>query len=117
MITGAHMVLYTENPEADRAFFRDILRFPFVDAGNGWLLFALPPAEAAFHPADRNGGREFYLMCDDVQAEVAALAAKRVACEPLTDAGWGLVTQVVLPGGGQIGLYQPKHPTAIGGRL
>ena len=91
-----------------------MLRFPSVDAGHGWLIFALPPAEAAFHPADENGARELHLMCDDIRAEIAALASKGIACEAPMDEGWGILTHVPLPGGGQVGLYQPKHPTAVG---
>ncbi len=117
MITGAHMIVYSKDAEADRAFFRDVLGFASVDAGHGWLIFALPPAEAAFHPvgepteADQH---ELYLMCDDLKAEMAALAAKGVACSEVQEARWGSITRITLPGGGRLGLYQPKHPTALG---
>ena len=112
MISGAHMILYSTNPEADRAFFRDVLEFPLVDAGHGWLIFALPPAEIAVHPADENGRHEIYLMCDDVDATVQALHSHAIGCEPVTDQGWGRLTRITLPGGGKLGLYQPRHPLA-----
>jgi catechol 2,3-dioxygenase-like lactoylglutathione lyase family enzyme len=114
MISGTHIILYSKNAEADRAFFRDILEFKSVDAGHGWLIFALPPAEAAVHPADENGGHELYLMCDDLKAEIASLAKKNVKCSEVQEARWGSTTKIHLPGGGEVGLYQPKHPTAIG---
>jgi catechol 2,3-dioxygenase-like lactoylglutathione lyase family enzyme len=110
MINGAHVVLYSEDAEADRAFFRDVLGFPSVDAGRGWLIFALPTAEAAIHPADKNDRPEFFLMCDDLKAEIATLQAKGVQCSEPIQARWGTITNIKLPGGGQIGLYQPKHP-------
>lgn len=114
MISGAHVILYSKDAEADRAFFRDVLGFPSVDAGRGWLIFALPPAEAAFHPSDQNGHHELYFLCDDVKAEIAALAKKNVKCTEVHEERWGSVTKVGLPGGGEVGLYQPKHPTALG---
>jgi catechol 2,3-dioxygenase-like lactoylglutathione lyase family enzyme len=113
MIFGAHVIVYSKNAEADRAFFRDVLGFKSVDAGHGWLIFALPPAEAAFHPSEENGGHELYLMCDDLQAEMAALTKKKVECSEVEEARWGSITKLQLPGGGWIGLYQPKHPTAL----
>jgi hypothetical protein len=109
MITGAHSIIYSVSPEADRAFLRDILGFPHVDAGDGWLIFGLPPAEVAVHPSDRNDVHEFYLMCDDVSALVAELARRSVDCTPVQDRGWGLLTMVRLPGGGRLGIYQPRH--------
>ena len=114
MISGAHVILYSKDAEADRAFFREVLGFPSVDAGRGWLIFALPPAEAAFHPSDQNGHHELYFLCDDVKAEIAALAKKNVKCTEVHEERWGSVTKVGLPGGGEVGLYQPKHPTALG---
>ena len=114
MISGAHVILYSKDAEADRAFFRDVLGFPSVDAGRGWLIFALPPAEAAFHPSDQNGHHELYFLCDDVKAEIAALAKKNVKCTEVHEERWGSVTKMRLPGGGEVGLYQPKHPTALG---
>lgn len=114
MISGAHMTIYSRDAEADRAFFRDVLGFPTVDAGGGWLIFALPPAEAAFHPTDQDGGHELFLMCDDLAAEMAALAGRGVVCSDVEEARWGSITRIALPGGGAVRLYQPKHPTAIG---
>src|ERR1700688_2639039 len=110
MISGAHMIIYSADAEADRAFFRDVLGFPSVDAGRGWLIFALPTAEAAFHPAEGSDRHELYLMCDDLKAEMAALSAKGVECLDALEERWGSITKIRLPGGGQIGLYQPKHP-------
>src|SRR5205809_7095122 len=113
MIYGAHMIVYSKDADADRLFFRDVLGFDSVDAGHGWLIFALPPAEAAFHPADENGRHELYLMCDDLKAEMASLKEKGVVCSEVQEARWGSITQIRLPGGGEVGLYQPKHPTAL----
>jgi catechol 2,3-dioxygenase-like lactoylglutathione lyase family enzyme len=110
MISGAHVILYSRDAEADRAFLRDVLGLPHVDAGNGWLIFGLPPAEVAVHPSDRNDLHQLYLMCDDVRAMAVTLAAKKAACGPVVDRGWGLLTDLHLPGGGVIGLYQPRHP-------
>ena len=114
MISGAHFIIYSKDAEADRAFFRDVLGFPSVDAGHGWLIFALPPAEAAFHPAEQNGHHEIYFMCDDVRSEIATLAKKNVQCAEVHEERWGSITKLRLPGGGEVGLYQPKHPTALG---
>ncbi len=108
MITGAHVVVYSTDAEADRAFFRDTLAFPHVDVGGGWLIFKLPPAEVAVHPADA-GAHELYLMCDDLDATAAALAERGVTCTPPTDEGWGTLTSIRLPGGGTLGLYKPRH--------
>jgi hypothetical protein len=109
MIIGAHSILYSKQPEADRAFLRDVLGFPHVDVGGGWLIFGLPPSEVAVHPADAGGRHELYLMCDDVEAFVREMAARDVACGPVTDLRWGLLTEIVLPGGGKLGVYQPRH--------
>ena len=114
MISGAHIILYTKDAEADRDFFRDVLHFPSVDAGHGWLIFALPPAEAAFHPGERNGPHELYLMCADLKAEMAQLAERGATCSAVEKERWGSITRIKLPGGGDVGLYQPKHPMAIG---
>lgn len=114
MISAAHIIVYSQEAEADRAFFRDVLGFRPVDAGHGWLIFALPPAEAAFHPAEENGVHELYFLCDDLKAEIAALAKKNVMCSEVQEARWGSITKIPLPGGGAIHLYQPKHPTAVG---
>ena len=114
MISGAHVVVYSKNADADRAFFRDVLTFKSVDAGHGWLIFALPRAEAAFHPSDENGPHELYFMCDSLKEEMAALAKKGVTCSEVQEARWGSITKLRLPGGGEVGLYQPKHATALG---
>lgn len=114
MITGLHAVIFTRDAERDRAFFRDVLEFPSVDAGGGWLIFALPPAELAAHPAEEGGQHQLYLMCADVEATVAELTAKGVEfARPISDEGFGLVTAIRLPGGGELGLYQPKHPSPL----
>jgi catechol 2,3-dioxygenase-like lactoylglutathione lyase family enzyme len=113
MIFGAHVIVYSKDAEADRAFFRDALGFKSVDAGHGWLIFALPPAEAAFHPSDENG-HELYFMCDDLRAEITSLAKKGVNCPEVQEARWGSIAKMRLPGGGDVGLYQPKHPMALG---
>ena len=123
MITGAHFLLYSKNPEADRKFFRDVLQFRAVDAGEGWLIFALPPAEMGIHPASEGFaqlhaehnllGTVLYLMCDDLPSFVNSLQAKNVQCTEIEEAQWGIKTTIKLPSGGEIGLYQPRHPTAI----
>ena len=113
MISGAHMVVYSKDVEADRAFFRDALGFKSVDAGHGWLIFALPAAEAAFHPSNQNSVHELYFLCDDLKAEMASLAKKHITCSAVEEARWGTIAKMQLPGGGEIGLYQPKHPTAF----
>jgi catechol 2,3-dioxygenase-like lactoylglutathione lyase family enzyme len=113
MIFGAHVILYSKNAEADRGFLRDVLGLAHVDAGHGWLIFALPPGEVAVHPAEENGRHELYLMCDDLAAEIAALGAKGVPCSEVHQERWGSITRIPLPGGGQVGLYEPKHPVAI----
>jgi catechol 2,3-dioxygenase-like lactoylglutathione lyase family enzyme len=114
MITGAHIIVYSKDAEADRAFFRDVLKFPAVDAGHGWLIFALPPAEAAFHFAEKNERHELYLMCDDLPATMESLKKQKVKCGAVKKERWGSITEIELPGGGNLGLYQPTHPTAIG---
>jgi len=114
MISGAHVIVFSKDAEADRAFFRDVLGLKSVDAGHGWLIFALPPAEAAFHPAEENNVHQLYLMCDDLKAEMASLAKKNVKCSEVQEAQWGSITKMRLPGGGQVHLYQPKHATASG---
>ncbi|HEX3913109.1 MAG TPA: VOC family protein [Steroidobacteraceae bacterium] len=113
MINGAHVVLYSKDPDADRAFFSEVLGFASVDAGHGWLIFALPPAEAAFHPAQETA-HELFFMCDDLPAELASLARKKVVCSEVQEARWGSIVKMRLPGGGHVSMYQPKHPTAIG---
>src|SRR4051812_32564382 len=118
MIIGAHSILYSTNPEADRAFLRDVLAFPHVDVHGGWLIFGLPPAEVAVHPSDRNDVHEFYLMCEDIELFVSEMRAHGVAAAPLETQPWGLLTHVALPGGGRLGVYQPRHarPPAVGPR-
>jgi len=113
MISGAHIVLYSKDAEADRTFFRDVLGFKNVDAGHGWLIFALPPAEAAVHPSGENAAHELYFMCDDLKAEMISLAEKGVQCSPVQEQRWGSITKMKLPSGSEVGLYQPKHPTAL----
>lgn len=124
MITGTHILFNSEKPEDDRAFFRDILGFHSVDAGHGWLIFAVPPTEVAIHPVDKASNREavdghsllgatVYLMCDDLDAEIKRLSAKKVQCSPVKTERWGITTTIRLPSGGGLGLYQPTHPTAI----
>jgi catechol 2,3-dioxygenase-like lactoylglutathione lyase family enzyme len=109
MISGAHVILYSADAEADRAFLRDVLKLRGVDAGEGWLIFALPPAEVAVHPAAKSGAHELYLLCDDVAAFAAEMKRRKVECAPVQDRGWGLLTQLTLPGGGTLGVYQPRH--------
>ena len=113
MITGAHIILYSQDPEGDRAFFRDVLKFTSIDVGDGWLIFALPPAEAAFHPSEKNDVHELYFMCDDIRATMELLKGKKAKCGAVTEERWGKLTHISLPGGGEIGLYQPKHSIAI----
>ncbi len=113
MISGAHIIVYSRDAEADRIFFRDVLGFKSLDAGHGWLIFALPPAEAAFHPSEENGPHELYFLCTDLKAEIAALAKKGVKCSKFQEERWGSITKLQIPGGGKLGLYQPKHPLAI----
>jgi hypothetical protein len=124
MINGAHFLFYSKDPEADRVFFRDVLDFRNVDAGHGWLIFAMPPAELALHPGSGDFvqqhaehallGAVLYLMCDDLPATIAHLRSRHVNCAPIHEAPWGVKTTFRLPSGGEIGLYQPSHPTAIG---
>jgi catechol 2,3-dioxygenase-like lactoylglutathione lyase family enzyme len=139
MINGAHVVLYTTDAEADRAFFRDVLNFPFVDAGHGWLIFALPPAEAAFHDLDKqspdkksldktsldkkspeqddarqNPRHELYLMCDDIAATLRDLKSKNVPVSAITEQRWGSLATLTLPSGSKLGIYQSKHPSPKG---
>jgi predicted enzyme related to lactoylglutathione lyase len=112
VITGAHSIIHTSDPDGVRAFFRDVLELRSVDAGHGWLIFALPPAEVAAHPTDGPGRHELYLMCDDIHATVDELRAKGVELtRPISEERWGLVTAISLPGGAELGLYEPRHPT------
>ena len=123
MINGAHFLLYSSDPDADRAFLRDVLGFGSVDAGRGWLIFALPPAEIAVHPIDDGApsqnaagqvvGASLYLMCDDLGSTMRSLESKNVLFSEVNEERWGIVTTCRLPSGGEIGLYQPTHPTAL----
>jgi len=112
MVFGAHLVLYSQDAEADRRFLAETFGLDSVDAGHGWLIFAMPPSELALHPSDAPSA-ELYFMCDDLAAEIASLAARGVECSTIEEARWGSITKIALPGGGAIGLYQPRHPLAI----
>ena len=116
MITGAHSIIYSRNPDADRALLRDVLGLPHVDVGGGWLIFGLPPAEVAVHPSDENDLHELYFICDDIEAFTAAMRERNIDCGPVLDRGWGLLVELGLPGGGRIGVYQPRHarPASVG---
>jgi hypothetical protein len=113
MINGAHVIIQSRNADADRAFFRDVLKYASVDAGQGWLIFALPPAEFAVHPSDANNAHELFLMCDDVHAFVADMTTQQVPCSPVDEQRWGSITRLTLPGGGTLGVYQPKHASPL----
>lgn len=113
MINGAHAIIFSRDAEADRAFFKDVLELRFVDAGDGWPIFALPPAEVAVHPDEGGGRHELYLLCDDIDAAVTELESNGIKVErPLQDVRWGRMATIRLPGGGELGIYQPKHPLA-----
>jgi hypothetical protein len=109
MLIGAHSIIYSKNPEADRAFLRDVLKLTHVDVGHGWLIFGLPPSELAVHPGEKNNVHEFYLMCDDVEGFIAEMKRHKIECGPVQNQGWGMLTEVKLPGGGKLGVYQPRH--------
>ncbi len=109
MIIGAHSIIFSKNPEADRAFLRDVLHLPNVDAGEGWLILGLPPAELAVHPYKRNDVHKFYLMCDDIEGFIVEMEQRGVDCENVVGAEWGYLTHITLPGGGKLGVYQPRH--------
>jgi hypothetical protein len=113
MLRAAHVVLYSADADADRAFFRDVLDYPAVDAGHGWLIFALPPAELAVHPAETNGPHELFLMCDDVDAFMVQMSERGVVCSQLHTERWGRITYLTLPGGGGLGVYEPTHPSPL----
>jgi catechol 2,3-dioxygenase-like lactoylglutathione lyase family enzyme len=114
MIFGAHVILYSSDAEADRTFLTEVLGLDSVDAGHGWLIFALPPAEAAVHPAEAPA-TQLYFMCDDLAAEMRSLKDRGVTCSEVEEARWGSITNIRLPSGAEVGLYQPKHPMAIAG--
>jgi hypothetical protein len=109
MINGAHLIVYSKDSAADRAFFQDVLGLEHVDVGDGWLIFGLPPSEVAVHPSKKNGVHELYLMCEDVNAFVKAMKQQKIACDAVQDQGWGLLTSITLPGGGKLGVYEPRH--------
>jgi predicted enzyme related to lactoylglutathione lyase len=109
MINGAHVVIYSKDAAADKAFFKNVLKFENVDVGHGWLIFALPKSECAVHPSDENDMHELYLMCDDLDTEIASLKKSGVSFEPVSTQAWGRLTHIRLPGGGKLGLYQPRH--------
>ena len=109
MITGAHSIIYSADAEADKQFFKTVLQFPNVDVGHGWLIFGLPPSELAVHPSAENGPHEFYLLCDDIRAFVDEMQDHKIACSAITNQRWGSVVQITLPGGGKLGVYEPKH--------
>jgi hypothetical protein len=111
-ISGAHVIVYSSNPDADREFFRDVLQYPHVDAGGGWLIFKLPPAEVAVHPSDSSVEHELFLMCDDLGETMAKLRDAAIEFDEITEARWGRLTRFRLPGGGAVGLYEPLHPRA-----
>ena len=113
MINGAHVVIHTKDPEADRAFFSDLLKFSSVDAGHGWLIFAMPSLEAAFHDSENNDRHELYLMCDDIAATLKDLESKDVKVSAVSEQRWGKLASLALPGGGKIGIYEPKHPSPL----
>jgi len=109
MITGAHTIIYSKDPEADKAFFKDVLKLTNVDVGHGWLIFGLPPAEVAVHPSGQNDVHELYLMCDDIKLFTEEMQKYNISCTEIADQGWGLLTQIKLPGGGKLGVYQPRY--------
>ncbi len=117
MINGAHVIIQSKDPDADRAFFQEVLGLPHVDVGGGWLIFALPPSEVAVHPSEKNNVQEFYLMCEDVNALVTALTDDAIVCGPIEDQGWGLLTSITLPGGGTLGVYEPRHARPSGAAM
>ncbi|HLY68719.1 MAG TPA: hypothetical protein VKR53_03250 [Puia sp.] len=109
MISGAHSIIYSKDPEADKTFFKDVLHFPNVDLGHGWLIFALPPAEIAVHPANENKDSEIYLICDDIHSFTQEMSAQAIPCSPVSDQRWGLLVYLTLPGGGRLGVYEARH--------
>ncbi len=113
MLTGAHVRIYSTDPEADRAFLRDALELPFVDARDGWLIFALPPGEAAIHPAQDGGSHELFFICDHIDRFIERMKGKGIPCEPVHEQSWGLLTYLHLPGGSQLGIYEPRHKRPV----
>jgi hypothetical protein len=113
LINGAHVVVSSKDSEADRVFFRDVLQFPCVDAGHGWLIFAMPPLEVAFHDSEKNGAHELFLMCDDLAATLRDFESKHVTVSGISEQRWGNLATLTLPGGGKIGIYEPNHPSPL----
>ena len=114
MITGLHAIMFSPQAEKVRAFLADVLNLPAVDAGGGWLIFAMPPAELAVHPTVGDAPRhELYLMCDDIAATLKELKSKKVKVSEVTEQRWGRLATFTLPGGGKIGIYEPKHPSPL----
>ena len=109
MINGAHVIIYSKDADADRAFLRDVLKLSHVDVGGGWLIFSLPPSEVAVHPAEETEHQEMYLMCDSIDTFIADMKQHNVACSEPQNLGWGVLTHITLPGGGKLGVYQPRH--------
>jgi hypothetical protein len=109
MITGAHSIIYSADPEADRNFFKKVLKLSNVDIGHGWMIFGLPPSEVAIHPSDKNGLHEFYLICDDINLMMKEMLRHKIKCSPIENQRWGILTHLTLPGGGLLGVYEPKH--------
>ncbi|HVU58208.1 MAG TPA: hypothetical protein VHD83_24275 [Puia sp.] len=110
MITGAHTILYSSHPEADRDFLLNVLRLTHVDVGRGWLIFGLPPSEIAVHPADSSGAMELYLLCDNIRQFIQQMTDAGISCDPARNERWGHLTHLTLPGGGKLGVYEPLHP-------
>jgi len=115
MIIGAHAIIFSKDADADRAFLKDVLHLSSVDVGEGWLIFGLPPAELAVHPYKRNDLHRLYLMCDDIEAFIQDMKRRNITCDEVAVAEWGLLTNISLPGGGKLGVYQPRHsrPTEV----
>jgi len=113
MITGAHSIIYSSDANADLDFFKNVLKFPNVDLGHGWLIFGLPPSEIAVHPAAESGSQEFYLMCDDINLFVEEMAGHKIICSAIEDQRWGFLTYITLPGGSKLGVYEPKHARPV----
>ncbi len=109
MITGGHMMIYSKDPDADRSFMRDVLKLTHVDAGGGWLIFGMPPAEVAVHPSEKNDVHELFLMCADIESFITQMNAHKIKCDHVQEKSWGLLSYLTLPGGGKLGVYQPHH--------
>jgi hypothetical protein len=108
MITGAHTILYSSDPEADRNFLQNVLHLTNVDLGHGWLIFGLPPSEIAVHPAEQPS-TELFFLCENIQQFIQQMAEEKIPCDPVQNKRWGHLTYLTLPGGGKIGVYEPLH--------